>query len=184
VAPPETASVYNFDEYDAAAFRVEPSVPTGRRALDRTRPWLHARRMQKSASRGLFIAYVVVAIILAFMMSISASGKLTLIPGAVKVIHDTVGVPLSFFPLLAAAEIAGGVGLLAGLFWPRIGVAAATGLVIYFVGAIVSHLLVKDWAGVTAPIAPLLISATALFLRLKSTRRIGDRRQAAAAVSA
>jgi hypothetical protein len=48
----------------------------------------------------------------------------------------------------------------------------------------VSHLLVKDWAGVTAPIGPLLISATALVLRLKSSRRIGDRRQReAAAVS-
>jgi hypothetical protein len=140
--------------------------------------------MQKSASRGLFIAYVVIAPIVALMMFISASGKLTLIPGAVQIIHDTVGVPLRFFPLLAAAEIAGGVGLLAGLFWPRIGVAAATGLVIYFLGAMVSHLLVKDWAGLSAPIVPLLLSITALVLRSKSTRRLGDRRQReAAAVS-
>jgi hypothetical protein len=140
--------------------------------------------MQKSGSRGLFIAYLVVAPIVAVMMFISASGKLTLLPAAVQIIHDTVGVPLRFFPLLAAAEIAGGVGLLAGFFWPRLGVAAATGLVLYFIGAMVSHLLVKDWAGLTGPIAPLLVSATALVLRLRSTRRLGDRRQrAAAAVS-
>ena len=140
--------------------------------------------MQKSASRGLFIAYLVVAPIVALMMLISASGKLTLNPGAVQVIHDTVGVPLRLFPLLAACEIAGGVGLLAGMFWPRIGVAAAGGLVLYFLGAMVSHIRVGDLAGLKAPIVPLLLSTTAFVLRLSSSRRIGDRRQrGAAAVS-
>ena len=130
--------------------------------------------MKKSSSKGLFIAYLVVAPLVAVMMAISASGKLTLIPGAVHTIHDVVGVPLSLFPLLAAAEIAGGLGLLAGMFWPRLGVLAGAGLVLYFVGAMVGHILVGDWAGLKAPITPLLLSTTALLLRLRSTRRLGD----------
>jgi hypothetical protein len=129
--------------------------------------------MKKSSSKGPFIAYLVLAPLVALMMFFSASTKLTLNPGAVQVIHDVVGVPLSLFPLLAACEIAGGLGLLAGMFWPRIGVLAGAGLVLYFVGAMVGHLRVGDMAGLKAPILPLLLAATALLLRLSSTRRLG-----------
>jgi hypothetical protein len=120
----------------------------------------------------LSIAYVVVAVLMAFMMFISASGKLTLNPGAVKVIHDVVGVPLSFFPVLAACEIAGGIGLLVGIFRPKLGVAAGVGLVLYFVGAIVAHVVVSDWAGLKAPIVPFMMAVASLTLRIASMRRV------------
>src|SRR5690349_19278374 len=91
----------------------------------------------KDGSMG--IAYLVVAIVLAAMVLFSGVGKLRNDPHIVKVIHETVGVPMKYFPLLAACEIAGAVGLVLGIWWPILGIAAATGLVIYFVGAVVSH---------------------------------------------
>ncbi|MER6796056.1 DoxX family protein, partial [Amycolatopsis mediterranei] len=48
------------------------------------------------------------------------------------------GVPRSWWNPLATAKAAGAAGLLAGLFWPPIGVAAAIGLVLYFGGALVT----------------------------------------------
>lgn len=127
--------------------------------------------MRTPAEKRLNIAYIVVAVLLAAMVIFSASFKLKLDPGAVKGIHEVIGVPLSLFPVLAALEIAGGVGLLAGIVRPKLGVAAAIGLVCYFVGALVAHALVADWGGITAPIVPLLLSGAALTLRMKSMPR-------------
>ena len=54
--------------------------------------------MEQIAGKRLNIAYIVVAILMARMMGISASGKFTLNPGAVRVVHDVAGVPMSFLP--------------------------------------------------------------------------------------
>lgn len=118
--------------------------------------------------KGLRIAYSVVAVLLALMMSISATGKLTQNPGAVKVIHERVGIPLGLFPVLAALLIAGGIGLVVGIFRPKVGLAAATGLVVYFTCAMLSHVFVGDFAGLAAPIVPFLLSITVLILRSRS----------------
>jgi hypothetical protein len=126
--------------------------------------------MEKSSSKRLSIAYIVVATLVALMMFFSASTKLTLNPGAVQVIHETVGVPLSLFPVLAACLIAGGIGLLAGIFRPKLGVAAGVGLVLYFLGAMVAHIAIGDWAGVKSPIVPLVLAGAALTLRILSMR--------------
>jgi hypothetical protein len=40
-------------------------------------------------------------------------------------------VPLTYFPLLAACEFAGALGLVLGIRWPPLGVAAGIGLVLY-----------------------------------------------------
>ncbi|WP_396134450.1 DoxX family protein [Arthrobacter oryzae] len=61
-------------------------------------------------------------------------------------------------------ELAAAAGLLAGLaFWP-IGIAAGIGAVLYFAGAIVAHLRVGDRA-VTSSAVLLGISVTAVVLR-------------------
>ena len=129
------------------------------------------RPMGKPAGKGLRIAYIVSAVLMALMMFVSASGKLTLNPGAVRTIHEIVGVPLSLLPVLAALEIAGGIGLLVGIYKPALGVAAGAGLVMYFVGAMIGHVRVGDWAGLTAPIMPLVLAVAALTLRISSLRR-------------
>lgn len=112
------------------------------------------------------IAYLVVAIVLAAMVLFSGIGKLRNDPHIVKVIHETVGVPMHYFPLLAACEIAGAVGLVLGIWWSILGIAAAAGLVIYFVGAVVSHVRVGDFKGIGPAAMLLTMSAAALILRV------------------
>lgn len=112
------------------------------------------------------IAYFVIAIVLAAMASFSGVGKLRHDPHIVKVIHETVGVPMKYFPLLAACEIAGAIGLVLGIWWPILGIAAAIGLVIYFLGAVVSHVRVGDLGGIGPAAMLLTMSAAALTLRV------------------
>jgi hypothetical protein len=126
----------------------------------------------KPARKGALTAYAAVAVVVALMMVFSAGTKLSLNPGAVRVIHDVVGVPLRFFAALAACELAGAVGLVVGIFRPKVGVAAATGLVLYFVCAMVAHFLVRDWVGLKAPVLPFLLACAALTLRLRSIPRV------------
>jgi uncharacterized membrane protein YphA (DoxX/SURF4 family) len=97
------------------------------------------------------IAYLAVTIVLAAIAASSALGKLRRSPQIVHVVNGVIGVPLQYFPLLAACEIAGAVGLVLGIWWPFLGVAASLGLVVYFVGAIVSHLRVGDVRGMGLP---------------------------------
>ncbi|MFI5894878.1 DoxX family protein [Actinoplanes sp. NPDC051513] len=73
-----------------------------------------------------------------------------------------VGVPASALPMLAVLKAAGAAGLLLGLLGiDVIGIAAASGLVVFFVGAVVVHLR----AGVLHNIA---IPGTFLVLALAS----------------
>ncbi|MDV3129119.1 DoxX family protein [Mycobacterium sp. 21AC1] len=57
-----------------------------------------------------------------------------------------VQVPQSWMIPLGSLLGAGALGLLAGLAIPALGIAAATGLVLYFIGAIIAHLRVRDFA--------------------------------------
>ena len=116
------------------------------------------------------IAYLVVTIVLAAMAASSGLGKLRQDPKIVHVIHEVVGVPMKFFPLLAACEIAGALGLVLGIWWPFLGVAAALGLVFYFVGAVVSHLRVGDMKGIGPAAFLLAVSVAALVLRTLTHR--------------
>jgi DoxX-like family len=112
-------------------------------------------------------AFRVIAVLYSAALIFSAIGKLRLDPTQVLIIHERVGVPLSIFPLLAACEFAGAIGLLAGIRWRRLGIAAAIGLVIYFVGAILSHVRVGDFAGLGSPAFMLAIAVAALATRIK-----------------
>ena len=112
------------------------------------------------------IAYLVITIMLAAMVVFSGVGKLRREPRIVQVIHDVVGVPMKYFPLLATCEFAGALGLILGIWRPSLGVAAAIGLVLYFVGAIVSHLRVGDVRGIGPAAFLLTVSAGAFSLRI------------------
>jgi hypothetical protein len=111
-------------------------------------------------------AYLVITILFALMVTFSGLGKIRRDPRQVRVIHETVGVPLKFFPLLASCEFAGALGLVAGIWWPPLGVAAGIGLVLYFVGAIVSHLRVGDFKGIGSAVFMLVVAAGALAIRI------------------
>jgi hypothetical protein len=116
------------------------------------------------------IAYFVLTAIVAFMATFSAVGKIRRDPHQVKAIHETVGVPLTYFSLLAACEFAGAVGLVAGIWWHPLGVAAGAGLVVYFVGAVVSHLRVRDIKGIGPAAFMLFLAAATLILRILTNK--------------
>jgi hypothetical protein len=111
-------------------------------------------------------AYWAITILLAAMALWSAIAKLRRDPNVMRVVHEIVGVPLRYFPLLAACEIAGALGSVLGIQWPLIGAAAAIGLVVYFVGATISHLWVGDFKGVGPAAFMLVLAAAALALRI------------------
>jgi uncharacterized membrane protein YphA (DoxX/SURF4 family) len=111
----------------------------------------------------MFIAAAIVSGLVAALLVVSGRGKLVRDPQQMKTMA-TVGVPEDKLWLLATAEFAGAVGLVAGLFWWPIGVAAAAGVVLYFIGAVGSHLRVKD-KNFAPALVVLLVAATALVLR-------------------
>jgi uncharacterized membrane protein YphA (DoxX/SURF4 family) len=114
----------------------------------------------------MFIATVIVSVVLAGLLVVSGIGKLRHDLSQMKTLQ-TVGLPEDRAWLLATAEIAGAAGLLAGLFWWPIGVAAAIGVVLYFAGAIASHLRVRD-PGYTPAAVLLVVAAAAVVLRVVS----------------
>ncbi|MFE2755280.1 DoxX family protein [Actinosynnema sp. NPDC059335] len=76
-----------------------------------------------------------------------------------------VGVPASWVPALGALKGAGAVGLLLGLLGaPVIGRAAAVGLVLFFVGAVVAHLKARVLHNIAAPTAFLALAVASLAL--------------------
>lgn len=115
----------------------------------------------------MFIATLIVSIFMAVALTFSAIGKLTKNPQVIPIMEQ-VGVPADKIPWLAYVEILGAIGLVVGLFvWP-IGVAAAIGVILYFVGAVIAHLRVNDAKG-SGPAAFLtLVAVAALVLRLLS----------------
>jgi uncharacterized membrane protein YphA (DoxX/SURF4 family) len=116
----------------------------------------------------MFIATAIVSVLLAAALSFSARGKLTKDPTTVKMLTG-LGVREDQLWLLALAEIAGAAGLLIGLFWWPLGVAAAAGVVLYFVGAVTAHVRGND-AKNAPPAAVLgLVAVAALVLRLASS---------------
>jgi hypothetical protein len=111
-------------------------------------------------------AYLAITLVFALMVTFSGVGKIRRDPLPVKVVHETIGLPLKYFPLLAACEFAGAVGIVVGIWWPPIGIAAGIGLVLYFVGAVVSHLRVGDVKGIGAAVFMLVLAAGTLALRV------------------
>ncbi|GAA2642320.1 MULTISPECIES: DoxX family protein [Streptomyces] len=112
----------------------------------------------------MFLAYAVVGGLLALVLAASATFTLQRNEQVVAGIRK-VQVPDSWLPGLAALKAAGALGLVAGLWVTPLGVAAAVGVTLYFVGAVISHLRVKDYE--LAPAAVLaLVAAAALALRI------------------
>ena len=111
-------------------------------------------------------AYLAITLLLAAMAALSGLGKVRREPRQIHVIHETVGIPLKYFPVLAACEFAGALGLVLGIWWPLLGMAAGIGLVLYFAGAIVSHLRADDFKRIGPAAFMLAVAAGALAVRI------------------
>src|SRR5262245_2721624 len=106
---------------------------------------------------------IAVSLILAALLLTTAIRKLTHAPGVVET-YRRVGVPERRLNLLALILIAGAAGLVIGLWWRPLGVAAAVGLVIYFALAVAAHVRHRDLKPLPTPSVFLVLSVAALAL--------------------
>ena len=115
----------------------------------------------------MFTAYVVVT-----LMAVAASAFVAVANFMrlefVLTTAAKVRVPRSWITMLGTLNAAAAFGLLLGLIGvPLIGTAAAIGVVMYFVGAIVTHLRVRDYS-IGPAVAFLFLAVATLVLGLVS----------------
>ena len=114
----------------------------------------------------MFIAYIIVTAIAAAANAFSAT--LDFIRYKQVLINMAkASVAESWITALGTLKAAGALGLLVGIGVPVIGTAAAVGLILFFVGAIITHLRAHDYSFGLA-IVFLLLAMAALVLRLAS----------------
>jgi hypothetical protein len=76
------------------------------------------------------------------------------------------GVPQSWLFSLGALKAAGALGLLVGIAVPVLGIAAAIGLVLYFVGAIIAVTRARWYSHLSYPAPFLRLAAASLVLQV------------------
>lgn len=116
----------------------------------------------------MFVAFVVVTVLTAAANIYAASVDFMRVEWALANMTK-LGVPRSWLFSLGALKTAGALGLLVGIGVPVIGVAAAVGLILFFVGAIVTAMRAHWYAHIPYPAAWLLLAVGSLVLRLASS---------------
>lgn len=106
------------------------------------------------------IALIILAILLGIAAAGSAVQKLRR-DATVVASMRAVGVRDSQIPILAILELLGVAGLIVGIWIPLVGVAAAMGLALYFLGAVIAHIRVKSSAKEAAPAVVIMLVAIA-----------------------
>jgi hypothetical protein len=109
------------------------------------------------------IAHIVVTILAAVWVGFSAVSVFLRAKWVVEPLAE-YGVPASWWPWLGVAKAAGSVGLLVGLAVPAIGIAAAIGLVLYFLGAVLTVLRARAYGHVGFPLLYLVPVVAAVIL--------------------
>lgn len=113
------------------------------------------------------IALIIFASLLAFAAIGSAISKLVKVPDVMTAMAS-VGVKPNQVPVLAILEIAGGLGLIAGIWNQKLGLAATVGLVLYFAGALIAHLKKKHKvADFAAALGIFIIAGITTYLQLQ-----------------
>jgi uncharacterized membrane protein YphA (DoxX/SURF4 family) len=84
------------------------------------------------------IALIIFGSLLSFAAIGSAISKLKKVPDVMAAM-DKVGVKPNQVPVLAFLEIAGGLGVILGIWSAPLGLVSSAALVLYFVGALYSH---------------------------------------------
>jgi hypothetical protein len=104
------------------------------------------------------VALIVVASVLVVGSVASGVGKLTRQAPIVEVL-TRVGVAPARIPLLGTLQILGALGVVVGIWMPVLGMLATLCLTLYYLGAMFSHLRIKDTAAGTAPATALFVVA-------------------------
>ncbi len=96
------------------------------------------------------------SILLAALCLLPSAAKLSGQP-AMQASAVHFGIEWPRYRLIGAAELAAAVGILAGLAWPPIGVAAAAGMAVLLAGALVMHARAGDGGKEMAPALIILL---------------------------
>jgi uncharacterized membrane protein YphA (DoxX/SURF4 family) len=113
------------------------------------------------------IALIIFAGLLSFAAIGSAIAKLLKVPD-VMALMAAVGVKPKQVQLLAILEIAGGLGVILGIWNKNLALLATTCLSFYFIGAISAHLKARSRiADAGAAIGIFIISVITIFLQLQ-----------------
>lgn len=109
------------------------------------------------------IAFVVVTLVAIAGNAVEAVANFA---GAAWVKRNSraVGVPDSWLPFLGFVKAAAVAGLAAGFFWRPLGIAAAVGLVVFFVCAMAVHVRARVFHNIAGPLLFLGLSAATLWL--------------------
>jgi uncharacterized membrane protein YphA (DoxX/SURF4 family) len=108
--------------------------------------------------------FVTISLLLAAACLLPAAGKLT---GQPKMRQSAAhfGIPWPRYRLIGAAEAAAAAGILIGLWWHPLGVAAAAGMALLLAGALITHRHAADRGKETAP-ALLALALTITYLAI------------------
>jgi hypothetical protein len=87
----------------------------------------------------------------------------------VIIVMEQAGVPTSWMFLLGVLKAAGALGMLVGFAVPLIGAAAAIGIILFFIGAIITHLRVRDY-NISLAAVWLLFAVGSLVFQLESSK--------------
>lgn len=98
----------------------------------------------------MMTAALIVTILLVALFTFSSTIKLLGVRRSLE-IRDHLGVGSAQWRLIGLFELVGVVGVLVGLTWAPIGVAAAVGLALLALGAVVFHVRASDGIADTAP---------------------------------
>ena len=111
--------------------------------------------------------FVTISLLLAAACLLPAAAKLT---GQPKMRKSAAhfGIPWPRYRLIGAAELAAAAGILIGLWWPPLGLAASAGMALLLVGAIIAHGKAADRAKEMAP-AWLALLLTLAYLAIALT---------------
>ncbi|MCZ0984810.1 DoxX family protein [Streptomyces diastatochromogenes] len=115
----------------------------------------------------MFVGYVVAAVLVAVMLVFSGRGMIVK-DERVMASLNAVQVADTWRLPLAAVKFAGALGLLVGIAYRPLGIAAAVGVVLFFVGAAGAHLRVKDGKGAAFPMILVAVSAVPVLFGLAS----------------
>jgi len=113
------------------------------------------------------ITLIIFGSLLAFAAIGSAISKLVKVPDVMAAMAS-VGVKPNQVPVLAFLEIAGGLGIIAGIWAPGLGTLASICLVTYFAGALLSHMKKKHKvADFGAALGIFIIAIVTTYLQLQ-----------------
>jgi len=112
--------------------------------------------------------FVTISLLLAAACLLLAAGKLLGHP-RMRQSAEHFGIPWPRYRLIGAAELAAAAGILTGLWWPPLGLAAAAGMILLLAGALITHRRAGDSGRETAPaLTALAITIAYLAIALTS----------------